>query len=252
MAKKFFIGNTELATSSDVANAVADKQDTLVSGTNIKTINNTSVLGSGNINIESGLTEVKASDIDSESATNGQVLMADGNGDASWQSVSSGSSNYNDLTNKPIINQDLGDVGFTPTNYTYYRHTGNSSGFGTFENGNVLLNGWVIHFEVKDVSTLRQYIEDTYQQAHARVDLVSTSNNTFKMYIDYDTNNGIYVLWIEDKNVVPICATGNGNVGGISVKVGFNNLDANGNYTLDLASATTITNVDTKGNETDD
>ena len=127
MAKKFFIGNTELATSSDVANAVADKQDTLVSGTNIKTINNTSVLGSGNINIETGLTEVKASDIDSESATSGQVLMADGYGDASWQSVSSGSSNYNDLTNIPIVNQDLDDVGFTPVANTYYRHVGSSA-----------------------------------------------------------------------------------------------------------------------------
>ena len=30
---------------------VDDKQDTLVSGTNIKTINNTSILGSGNISV---------------------------------------------------------------------------------------------------------------------------------------------------------------------------------------------------------
>lgn len=38
-----------------VSGAVANKQDTLVSGTNIKTINNTSILGSGNITIDSGL-----------------------------------------------------------------------------------------------------------------------------------------------------------------------------------------------------
>lgn len=31
-----------------------DKQDTLVSGTNIKTINNQSLLGSGNIDIQGG------------------------------------------------------------------------------------------------------------------------------------------------------------------------------------------------------
>lgn len=42
------------------------KQDTLVSGTNIKTINNTSLLGSGNINV--GLPTVTSSD-------NGKVLM---------------------------------------------------------------------------------------------------------------------------------------------------------------------------------
>jgi hypothetical protein len=47
------------------------KQDTLVSGTNIKTINNQSILGSGNINIEGG---------------------------------SGGTSDYNELTNKPSIN----------------------------------------------------------------------------------------------------------------------------------------------------
>lgn len=33
---------------------VDDKQDTLVSGTNIKTINHTSILGSGNIDIQGG------------------------------------------------------------------------------------------------------------------------------------------------------------------------------------------------------
>ena len=39
-----------------VKTAVDTKQDTLVSGTNIKTINNTSLLGNGNISIESGIT----------------------------------------------------------------------------------------------------------------------------------------------------------------------------------------------------
>lgn len=39
---------------------VDDKQDTLVSGTNIKTINNTSILGSGNIDIQGGGSDVEA------------------------------------------------------------------------------------------------------------------------------------------------------------------------------------------------
>ena len=38
-------------TKTEVDNALADKQATLVSGTNIKTINNTSLLGSGNIEV---------------------------------------------------------------------------------------------------------------------------------------------------------------------------------------------------------
>lgn len=42
------------ATTGDVQTAVSGKQDTLVSGTNIKTINNQSLLGSGNIDIQGG------------------------------------------------------------------------------------------------------------------------------------------------------------------------------------------------------
>lgn len=49
-----YITNSALngyATESYVTTAVSGKQDTLVSGTNIKTINNTSILGSGNIEV---------------------------------------------------------------------------------------------------------------------------------------------------------------------------------------------------------
>ena len=43
-----------LSSQTDLQNALDDKQDDLVSGTNIKTINNESILGSGNITIEGG------------------------------------------------------------------------------------------------------------------------------------------------------------------------------------------------------
>lgn len=46
--------NATIDSVEALANIVAEKQDTLVSGTNIKTINNTSILGSGNITIEGG------------------------------------------------------------------------------------------------------------------------------------------------------------------------------------------------------
>ena len=42
------------AVTESIATAVSGKQDTLVSGTNIKTINNESILGSGNITISGG------------------------------------------------------------------------------------------------------------------------------------------------------------------------------------------------------
>lgn len=66
--------NTEPITPTDLEqlqSVVAGKQNMLVSGTNIKTINNESLLGSGNINIQGG---------------------------------SGGSSDYEDLENKPSIN----------------------------------------------------------------------------------------------------------------------------------------------------
>jgi len=44
------IGGT-LSNQTDLQNALNAKQDTLVSGTNIKTINSTSILGSGNLSI---------------------------------------------------------------------------------------------------------------------------------------------------------------------------------------------------------
>ena len=47
------IGGT-LSNQTDLNNALSGKQSTLVSGTNIKTINNESILGSGNINIQGG------------------------------------------------------------------------------------------------------------------------------------------------------------------------------------------------------
>ena len=41
--------------------------------------------------------------------------------------VSSASSNYDELENVPVINQDLSVTGFTPVKDTYYRHTGTTN-----------------------------------------------------------------------------------------------------------------------------
>ena len=48
--------NAECASAKAVYDSLATKQDTLVSGTSIKTINNESLLGSGNITISGGST----------------------------------------------------------------------------------------------------------------------------------------------------------------------------------------------------
>lgn len=106
MATKIYLNADELAKVKDVytkaqtdtllnskadTSDLADKQDILVSGSNIKTINNESVLGSGNI------------------------------------VISGGSTDYDALTDKPIVNQDLDDGSFSPSANTYYRHIGASA-----------------------------------------------------------------------------------------------------------------------------
>lgn len=80
----------ELATKAD-ASALSSKQDTLVSGTNIKTINGDSILGSGNLVIQSGTSnwdDIQGKPQFAEVATSGD---------------------YNDLINKPTI-PDVSDL----------------------------------------------------------------------------------------------------------------------------------------------
>ena len=80
----------ELATKADTS-ALSSKQDTLVSGTNIKTINGETILGSGNLVIQSGTSnwdDIQGKPQFAEVATSG---------------------NYNDLTNKPTI-PDVSDL----------------------------------------------------------------------------------------------------------------------------------------------
>jgi len=52
-----------LPVSDAAQTALNAKQDTLISGTNIKTVNNTSILGSGNITISGGVTDGDKGDI---------------------------------------------------------------------------------------------------------------------------------------------------------------------------------------------
>ena len=49
---------SETSGATQISTALASKQDTLESGTNIKTINNESILGSGNIDIQGGGVDV--------------------------------------------------------------------------------------------------------------------------------------------------------------------------------------------------
>ena len=113
------------ATSNVTANitvpttaADINAQETLVSGTNIKTINNNSLLGSGNLDIDSlpsqsgqsgkflttDGTDASWADVDalpSQSGNSGKYLTTNGT-TASWNSLATvaTSGSYNDLSNK--------------------------------------------------------------------------------------------------------------------------------------------------------
>ena len=66
---------TQKADTSAVTEALSAKQDALVSGTNIKTINNQSILGSGNITIQGGTVDTEL-DETSENPVQNKVIYA--------------------------------------------------------------------------------------------------------------------------------------------------------------------------------
>lgn len=86
---------SELETS--VENLSNTKQETLVSGENIKTINNQNILGEGNINVQSEFVETDPI------FTNSPAHGITNNDISNWNNKSDFSGNYNDLTNKPTI-----------------------------------------------------------------------------------------------------------------------------------------------------
>lgn len=60
--------------SGGVYSSISTKQDTLVSGTNIKTVNNQSILGSGNISVQKEIT-VSSSEPTSSQGSNGDIWI---------------------------------------------------------------------------------------------------------------------------------------------------------------------------------
>ena len=101
--------DSKVASEKLVKNSLDAKQATLVSGTNIKTVNNNSLLGSGNINIESGSDvdivtswEATLSDtkVPSEKLTKNTL---DTKADASSLATVATTGDYDDLTDKPTI-----------------------------------------------------------------------------------------------------------------------------------------------------
>ena len=85
------------------------KQDKLVSGTNIKTINNESILGEGNINIQGGSGGTTDYDqLENRPQINNVTLT--GNKSLSDLGITNFSGDYNDLSNKPTVPTKTSDL----------------------------------------------------------------------------------------------------------------------------------------------
>lgn len=115
--------DTQYPTAKAVYNELVKKQDTLVSGTNIKTINNESILGSGNITISSGTsTDVQVNgtsitlngvaNLITNTAYNSSTNKIATMSDVPTTYLKSASSSGNTLT---LTKQDNTTVTFTPT-----------------------------------------------------------------------------------------------------------------------------------------
>lgn len=92
--------NTYEIKDATARTALSNKQDALVSGTNIKTINNESILGEGNITISSGPEYTAGTGID---ITNNTISVDNTIATISSLATVATSGSYNDLSNKPTI-----------------------------------------------------------------------------------------------------------------------------------------------------
>lgn len=138
--------NTYVIKDAEARTSIANKQDTLVSGTNIKTINNQSLLGSGNIDIQSG------SDVEAFTAAEVQTI---------WDSVVPSSFSFikgSGVTDYTINNQtytsnksiSLWDGEYTLTISTSSIDTGglciNDTSLGLTSSCSVIVSGSSITF----------------------------------------------------------------------------------------------------------
>ena len=134
------VADTDIHVTAAQKTTWTNKQDALVSGTNIKTINGNSLLGSGDITVGGG------SGLPSQTGQSGKFLTTDGT-DASWASLANvaTSGSYSDLSGTPTIPVVVQDFwvdsttgaitctfSATPTTKTVHTIIGNTTIAGTW------------------------------------------------------------------------------------------------------------------------
>ena len=206
--------NNDAASKKYVDDGLTDKQDTINENNKLSA----DYLQDGNTNkVFTAIEQTKLAGIESGA----QVNTVDSvNGHIGAVSLS-----YNDLSNIPIINQDLNDSGFTPVVTTYYKHIGETN--STFINGVIYYNSGVGFYKVgiriqndllggdpaAALSASQGYILNQKINAHTTVkvfDNISTMISTINTWISGELAVG-YGIYIKTLEVPDLWVSGTGS-----------------------------------------
>ena len=176
----------------------SQKQNTLVSGTNIKTVNGESLVGSGNIEITAGAGEVGEAPKDNKKY---------GRRNAAWSEIIEFSGNYNDLTNKPTIPDTSALATKTELNSGLSGKLSLSG--GTMTNTNLvtnlnaeLLNGKrsVYYFQVQESDITTEQAKTYYSNSvlTTNSDNLGTNSYTFGQFLCFNRHLSVTHIYIPD------------------------------------------------------
>lgn len=175
----------------------SQKQNTLVSGTNIKTVNGESLVGSGNIEITAGAGEVGEAPKDNKKY---------GRRNAAWSEIIEFSGNYNDLTNKPTIPDTSALATKTELNSGLSGKLSLSG--GTMTNTNLvtnlnaqLLDGKDSNRYAKSVGNVsKNYADTCYIEAigYTNADNLGTGTYDYGQFLSFTSGTSVTQFYIPD------------------------------------------------------
>lgn len=175
----------------------SQKQNTLISGTNIKTVNGESLVGSGNIEITAGAGEVGEAPKDNKKY---------GRRNAAWSEIIEFSGNYNDLTNKPTIPDTSALATKTELNSGLSGKLSLSG--GTMTNTNLvtnlnaqLLDGKDSNRYAKSVGNVsKNYADTCYIEAigYTNSDNLGTGSYDYGQFLSFTSGTSVTQFYIPD------------------------------------------------------
>lgn len=175
----------------------SQKQNTLISGTNIKTVNGESLVGSGNIEITAGAGEVGEAPKDNKKY---------GRRNAAWSEIIEFSGNYNDLTNKPTIPDTSALATKTELNSGLSGKLSLSG--GTMTNTNLVTNLNAQLLDGKDSSRYaksvgnvsKNYADTCYIEAigYTNADNLGTGTYDYGQFLSFTSGTSVTQFYIPD------------------------------------------------------